>query len=158
MYKSYDRLLPADDSKPARNSYDSSPSSGDEHNITIGELARDSGVTLRALRFYQSKGLLTPRRDGAYRIFCGQDRAQLALIQQGKRLGFTLSEIRSMLGSRRPDSGGSLAISRKKCVEQIKLLESQRHAAELALAELRRIYTAMSLSNADVTAKLTGTG
>ncbi|MGA9282541.1 MAG: MerR family transcriptional regulator, partial [Pseudolabrys sp.] len=64
---------------------------------TIGELARDSGVTLRALRFYQSKGLLAPRRNGSARLFSYEDRERLTLILQGKRLGFTLTEIREML-------------------------------------------------------------
>ena len=68
--------------------------------LTIGELARDSGVTLRALRFYQSKGLLAPRRNGSARLFSLEDRDRLMLILQGKRLGFTLTEIREMLSAR----------------------------------------------------------
>jgi DNA-binding transcriptional MerR regulator len=100
-------------------------------------------VTLRALRFYQSKGLLTPRRDGTCRIFSNEDRARVALIQQGKRLGITLWEIRDMLGARTRDRAKLLPIGRKKCVEQIKLLENQRRGIELALAELRQIYTGM---------------
>src|SRR5262245_34830119 len=64
-----------------------------EDSLTIGELARDAGVTLRALRFYQSKGLLTPRRNGSARLFSHDDRERLALILQGKRPGFTLIEI-----------------------------------------------------------------
>jgi hypothetical protein len=45
--------------------------------LTIGELSRDSGVTLRALRFYQSKGLLAPRRNGSARLFSYEDRDRL---------------------------------------------------------------------------------
>src|ERR1700675_4984393 len=71
----------------------------DADRITIGDLAREAGVTLRALRFYQSKGLLAPLRNGNSRIFSNEDRTRLALIQQGKRLGFTLSEIRDMLAA-----------------------------------------------------------
>jgi DNA-binding transcriptional MerR regulator len=115
----------------------------DTDGITIGKLARDSGVTLRALRFYQSKGLLTPRRQGASRVFSSADCARLALIQQGKRLGFTLFEIRDMLAARSSDGAPKLPISRKKCVEQIKHLEHQRRDLELALTELRQIYTGM---------------
>ena len=109
--------------------------------ITISELAHGSGVTARALRFYQSKGLLSPERDGQARIFGCADRKRLILILQGKRLGFTLSEIRDMLAARGDHPG--LPISRKKCVEQIKLLERQHRDIETALAELRRIYTGM---------------
>jgi hypothetical protein len=55
----------------------------EDDSLTIGELARDAGVTLRALRFYQSKGLLTPRRNGSARLFSHDDRERLALILRG---------------------------------------------------------------------------
>ncbi len=69
----------------------------------------------------------------------------MSLIKQGKRLGFTLIEIRDLLAASHRDGAKMLSISRKKCVEQIKLLEHQRRDLELALAELREIYTAMSI-------------
>ena len=116
-------------------------------NITIGELARESGVTLRALRFYQSKGLLAPHRNGAARVFSHADRDRLALILQGKRLGFTLTEIREMLTARARGCTNALPISRRKCVEQINMLERQRRDIETALAELRQIYTEMFTSS-----------
>ena len=146
MYKSYDDHLQIDDVKSAKDNSGSMASSVARDRITIGELSRDSGVTVRALRFYQSKGLLTPQRDGVSRIFCSQDRARLALIQQGKRLGFTLCEIREMLAARHNDGAEVLPINRKKCVEQIRLLEHQRRDLDSALAELRQIYTAMSMT------------
>jgi DNA-binding transcriptional MerR regulator len=111
--------------------------------MTIRDFARKEGVTLRALRFYQSKGLLTPDRAGQARVYGQADREQLAAVLQGKRLGFTLSEIRDMLAARVGGCEKSLPISRKKCIEQIKLLERQRRDAERGLAELRRIYTGM---------------
>jgi DNA-binding transcriptional MerR regulator len=86
----------------------------------------DAGVTLRALRFYQSKGLLTPRRNGSARLFSHDDRERLALILQGKRLGFTLIEIREMLAARARGCNKTLPIDRRKCVEQINMLERQR--------------------------------
>jgi len=112
-------------------------------NLTIGELARESGVTLRALRFYQSKGLLAPQRNGSARIFSQADRDRLALILQGKRLGFTLTEIREMLTARARGRTSTLPVSSRKCVEQINLLERQRRDIEQALTELRQIYTEM---------------
>src|SRR5215471_1710192 len=112
-------------------------------NLTIGELARESGVTLRALRFYQSKGLLAPQRNGSARVFSHADRDRLALILQGKRLGFTLTEIREMLTARARGCTNALPIGRQKCVEQINLLERQRRDIEQALTELRQIYTEM---------------
>lgn len=116
-------------------------------NLTIGELARESGVTLRALRFYQSKGLLAPQRNGSTRVFSHRDRDRLALILQGKRLGFTLTEIREMLTARARGCTNVLPISRRKCVEQISLLERQQRDIEQALAELRQIYTRMFTSS-----------
>jgi DNA-binding transcriptional MerR regulator len=115
--------------------------------FTIGELARDAGVTLRALRFYQSKGLLAPRRDGSARLFSHEDRERLALILQGKRLGFTLTEIREMLAARARGCNEALPIDRRKCVEQINMLERQRRDIEGALAELRQIYTEMFVAS-----------
>ena len=115
--------------------------------LTIGELARDSGVTLRALRFYQSKGLLAPRRNGSTRLFSHEDRDRLALILQGKRLGFTLTEIREMLSARDRGCVKALPIGRRKCVEQINLLERQRRDIDGALAELRQIYTEMFIAS-----------
>jgi len=116
---------------------------GDATWLTIRDLAEQAGVTLRALRFYQSKGLLSPAREGHARVYRAADRERLALILQGKRLGFTLSEIHEMLAARARGCDKTLPISREKCVEQINLLERQRREMELALAELRQIYTGM---------------
>jgi len=100
MYKTYDEHIFADDTETDPRDAEFLPVPRKEGHITIGEPSRDAGVTLRALWFYQSKGLLTPQRDGTSRIFSSADRARLALIQQGKRLGFTLGEIRLMLVAR----------------------------------------------------------
>jgi DNA-binding transcriptional MerR regulator len=106
-----------------------SSGSREADSLTIGELARDSGVTLRALRFYQSKGLLAPRRHGSARLFSLEDRDRLALILQGKRLGFTLTEIREMLSARDRGCAKALPIGRRKCVEadQLARTPAARH-------------------------------
>ena len=85
---------------------------------------------------------VAPQRNGRVRVFSHEDRDCLALILQGKRLGFTLTENREMLAARaRGDCTKNLPINRTKCVEQIKMLERQRRDIDRALAELRRIYT-----------------
>lgn len=112
--------------------------------FTIGDLAREFGVTLRTLRFYETRGLLSPRREGAVRAYDARDRARLAVILKGKHLGFTLTEIRAMLadGKRdpsRPNGGlpsSSLNLSLAQVDDQIALLESQKREIEQALAEL----------------------
>ena len=109
--------------------------------FTIAELAQEAGVTVRALRFYQ-KGLLA-RRGGQAALFSQDDRNCVEFILRGKRLGFTLAEIREMLDARTRGVVGPLPVTRKKCAEQIKLLEQQRNDIERALAELRQIYVDM---------------
>jgi DNA-binding transcriptional MerR regulator len=101
-------------------------------------------VTLRALRFYESKGLLGRHGGGgAARVFSQADRNRVALILQGKRLGFTLSEIRELLAASASRYAKVLPIGRRKCVDQINLLERQRRDIDQAIAELRQIYTEM---------------
>jgi len=127
--------------------------------LTIGELARETGVTLRALRFYENKGLLGRHGGGgAARVFSQVDRDRVVLILQGKRLGFTLSEIRELLAVPASRCAKVLPIGRRKCVDQINLLERQRRDIDQAIAELRRIYTEMlTESRAASPARLPGT-
>src|SRR5690606_41139111 len=68
--------------------------SNSETFYTIGELAREFGITARTIRFYEDKGLLSPLRDGQKRLYRRRDRTRLRLILRGKRLGFSLREIR----------------------------------------------------------------
>ncbi len=63
----------------------------------IGELAEELGISQRAVRFYETKGLLKPRRVGVNRVYDRRDRARLKLILRGKRLGFSLQEIAEYL-------------------------------------------------------------
>ncbi|MDP3407084.1 MerR family DNA-binding transcriptional regulator [Bosea sp. (in: a-proteobacteria)] len=111
--------------------------------FTISDLARDFGVTLRTLRFYESRGLIAPARSGLTRIYSGRDRARLALILKGKQLGFTLVEIRAMLANEEKKGGeagaasvGGLQLSREQVIEQLDMLRAQRIEIESAIAEL----------------------
>ena len=114
---------------------------------TIGDLAREFDVTLRALRFYEDKGLLSPRREGLARLYSAADRVRLQLILKGKRLGFTLAEIAEMVEAHeRQDAGADqqLKLSREKCIEQIAHLEQQRREIEDAILELKRTHETLS--------------
>ncbi|HEY8566998.1 MAG TPA: MerR family DNA-binding transcriptional regulator [Beijerinckiaceae bacterium] len=106
---------------------------------TIGDLAREFGVTLRTLRFYEDRGLLSPHRDGNARIYDARDRARLSVILKGKQLGFTLTEIRAMLAEERGTEAPApnLKMSLEQVDEQIAHLEQQRAEIEEALGELR---------------------
>ena len=114
----------------------------DKAEFTINELASAFALTHRALRFYESRGLLAPRRDGRRRFFSRGDRRRLALILKGKKLGFTLTEISEMVEAEagRATQHG-LKLTAEKCEEQIKHFERQIVEAGEALQELRRIHT-----------------
>jgi DNA-binding transcriptional MerR regulator len=64
---------------------------------TVGELAEELGVTTRTLRFYEAEGLISPRRQGAARVYSVRDRTRLRLILRGKRLGMSLAEIAEII-------------------------------------------------------------
>lgn len=79
--------------------------STDGSSSTIREMARDFGVSIRTLRFYEDRGLLHPHRIGTARSYSARDRLHLKMILKGKQLGFTLSEIRDILASREDEPG-----------------------------------------------------
>lgn len=108
--------------------------------FTIGQLAREFGITARALRFYEDRGLISPRRQGQNRIYSRRDRARLKLIVLGKRVGFTLSAIQEMLDLYDLKDGQvtQLRVAREKFAEQVHRLERQREDLDQALADLRR--------------------
>lgn len=116
-----------------------------DDNLTISEMAARFGVTPRALRFYESKGLLAPAREGRGRIYRRADQEHLALILKGRKLGFTIAEIGQMIaveeGQAPPQS---LNMTREKCQEQIAHLERQLTETTEALSELRRLHAALS--------------
>jgi DNA-binding transcriptional MerR regulator len=116
--------------------------------FTIGDLAREFGVTLRTLRFYEDRGLLSPRRDGTSRIYDARDRDRLSVILKGKQLGFTLTEIRAMLAEDRFAGGvaANLNLSLDKIEDQIRHLEQQRIEIDEALAELRNRRASLSVA------------
>jgi DNA-binding transcriptional MerR regulator len=106
---------------------------------TIGDLAREFGVTLRTLRFYEDRGLLSPRREGTARIYDARDRARLSVILKGKQLGFTLTEIRAMVAEERlgETPAANLRLSLAQVEDQIAHLEQQRKEIDQALEELK---------------------
>jgi DNA-binding transcriptional MerR regulator len=63
---------------------------------TISQLAAEFEVTTRTIRFYEDQGLISPKREGSTRVFSGRDRVRLKLALRGKRLGFSLAEIREL--------------------------------------------------------------
>ena len=112
-----------------------------ERLFTITELSRELGITPRAIRFYESRGLLRPQRAGTTRVYDHRDRGRLHLILRGKRLGFTLAQVQQFLDlyDADPDHHQQLVHLRRGARHRIAQLERQRHDLELTLAELREV-------------------
>ncbi len=110
----------------------------DEERYSITELAREFGITTRAIRFYEDQNLLAPARAGLTRIYSGRDRVRLKLVLRGKRLGFTLKEIAAILDmyDAEPGESGQLQYMLDRLQEQRDVLEKQRNDIDLTLAEL----------------------
>jgi DNA-binding transcriptional MerR regulator len=113
---------------------------------TITELAREFDVTPRAIRFYEDQGLLAPSREGAgglKRVFSGRDRTRLKLTLRGKRLGFTLSEIRTLLDlyESPTDTLPQLQAFLDTVVHHREILERQRADLDATLEDLAQYET-----------------
>ena len=108
---------------------------------TIGQLAEEFNVTSRALRLYEEEGLLNPLREGTRRIYRERDRVRLRLILRGKRLGWSLSEIRESFDLYDSSHGeeAQLELMLEKLAERREMLNAQRRDIDNALADLERI-------------------
>jgi DNA-binding transcriptional MerR regulator len=109
--------------------------------FTVTQLARDLSVTPRTIRFYEDKGLITPRRAGTMRVYTKRDRARMALILRGKRLGFSLREIKDYLDlyDLDPSQSEQIRLLLKQVQDRLEMLEDQRLALEETIIELKDI-------------------
>ncbi len=110
--------------------------------LTIGEVSRLYGVTLRALRFYEQRGLLKPIRRGGARFYDGAQKVRLQMILKGKHLGFTLTEITELLEAEKDhgEKGADFALDEKMVLSQLRHLEERRADLDQAIAELRAVH------------------
>ena len=108
---------------------------------TISELAREFGVTSRALRLYEESDLLTPKREGTRRIYTERDRVRLRLVLRGKRLGWSLAEIRESFNLYDSSMGEKAQLNYllEKLDARRDILETQKQDIELALQDLDHI-------------------
>ena len=113
--------------------------------LTIRQMARLYGVSLRTLRFYEARGLLAPRREGNVRFYGAADRTRMEMILQGKRLGFTLAEINDLIGGKGANDNAGLEerLQPQQIVNQIGHLERQRDQIESAIEQLRATQSLM---------------
>ena len=111
----------------------------DQDLMTIREMCEAFDVTPRTLRFYESKELLFPEREGQKRLFTKRDRARLKLILRGKRFGFSLEEIRQLLDLYYVGDQQLTQLSRTYDIARDRLadMENQRDELEDAIADLK---------------------
>lgn len=108
---------------------------------TVTQLARDLGVTARTIRFYEDKGLIAPQRAGSTRIYTGRDRARMILIMRGKRLGFSLREIKDYLDLYDVDhtQAEQLRVLRAGVAKRLGSLREQFTALQQTIGELEEV-------------------
>jgi DNA-binding transcriptional MerR regulator len=108
---------------------------------SIGDLSGEFGISTRAIRFYEAKGLLSPKRVGSNRIYTRRDRARLILILRGKRLGFSLEEIAEYLDLYAVDQDHltQIRLLLGRVERSIAELEGKERDIKESLAELRDI-------------------
>lgn len=104
----------------------------------IGDMSRLFGVTLRALRFYEDKGLINPVRHGTTRLYTRRDKVRLKLILLGRKVGFSLREVKQMLDLYDPQGSNTrqLKLVLEKSERQLGRLERQRKGIEEAMRDL----------------------
>ncbi|MDQ2893705.1 MAG: MerR family DNA-binding transcriptional regulator [Pseudomonadota bacterium] len=118
--------------------------------FSISDLCAEFDVTARALRFYEDEGLIAPERRGTQRLYSHRDRARLAWILRGKRVGFSLGEIREMIDLY--DVGDGRRTQRQVAIDQgrarIALLERQKHDIDAAILELTEFVDVLEAGRA----------
>lgn len=116
-----------------------------QESFSIAELCAEFGVTARALRFYEDEGLIAPERRGTQRIYSHRDRARLAWILRGKRVGFSLTAIREMIDLYDVGDGRrhQRAVAIDRCRGRIALLAAQKQDIDAAVAELEEFVAVL---------------
>lgn len=111
-----------------------------EAEYQIADLAKEFGTTLRALRFYEQHGLVTPRRDGNRRFYSENDRRRLKLITFARRVDLSLAEIKELLDRYDQEADNSVPIQTilEKLTEHLQVLHDQREHIDWAISRLSR--------------------
>ncbi len=109
-----------------------------EDYIRIGEMAKKYGITLRTLRFYEDKGLINPKREGSTRLYSRRDNARLKLILLGRKVGFSLRDVKQIMDLYDPKGANTkqLRLTLDKSEKQLARLQKQRAAIDEAITEL----------------------
>ena len=113
---------------------------------SIAELAREFAITARTIRFYEDEGLIKPRRQGLTRLYSAHDRTRLGWILRGKRLGFSLAEIKELLDLYQVDRTGVQQLREllRRSRLHIDDLERKRRDVDAHIAEFKEVETQVS--------------
>ena len=124
---------------------DAKPETG-QAELTISQMSQLYAVSHRTLRFYEARGLIKPNREGNVRLYRAADRARMEMILQGKKLGFTLTEINDLIGGKGAGDITDLGerLQPKQIVNQIGYLERQRDEIDGAIRRLRATHDNLS--------------
>ena len=113
--------------------------------FTMGDLIKHFNISSRALRLYERRGLLSPRRYDQARVYSPSDCRRIAAVVKARKLGFTMAEIKEIMEAAEDDATPlTLHQKRAVCVRQTAVLAKQRANIEDALDELHRIYDRLS--------------
>jgi DNA-binding transcriptional MerR regulator len=114
--------------------------------LTIRQMSQLYAVSPRTLRFYEHRGLIKPSREGNVRFYRPADRVRMEMILQGKKLGFTLTEINDLIGGKGVNDSPDLEerLQLKQIVNQISHLERQRGEIDSAIQRLRATHNNLS--------------
>lgn len=117
--------------------------------FSISDLCAEFSVTPRALRFYEDEGLISPERRGTQRIYSHADRARLAWILRGKRVGFSLGEIKEMIDLYDVGDGRRVQkqVTLERCRDRIELLENQKRDIDAHIVELQQFVELLQSSD-----------
>ena len=131
-----------------------------EEYTRIGEMAKTFGVTLRTLRFYEDKGLISPKRDGSTRLYSRRDKARLKLILLGRKVGFSLRDVKQIMDLYDPNGANTkqLRLTIDKSEKQLARLQKQRAAIDEAIAELSDTMATVSNLLTERTAPIAAAG
>ncbi|MCT8971113.1 MerR family transcriptional regulator [Microbaculum marinisediminis] len=125
--------------------------------FTIGEIAREFGFTLRALRFYEEKGLISPRRNGNRRLYSAEDRQRLEIIANGKKIGMPLDDIHEILraGSANDDTP-MIRVALEKATARLDALEAEKAQVESFTREALKLIDGLNKKLSDKASAVAG--
>ncbi len=124
---------------------------GKERTYSISELAQEFDITPRTIRYYEDEGLITPAREGQTPIYSHKDRTRLNLTPRGRRLGFSLAEIRELFDMYDTDRS-----SRMQLHSMIQLIEARRHSLRQQLEDIQMVMAELDAAEQRCIQSLSG--